>query len=878
MKKRVIILSAIFLIFCIQFAMAGDVNVKGVSIITKYAPNATITGKVNLSLGDISSSAYLKTNLGETIPLLDLIKKQSNFSYSCTTFNCSSIYSAAGSGSSSKQFNLIAKESKVFGFEIEGQVTSIPPDSKFSLNVTSDNATLSFVPQLSIDLLDDGSPEWASYKPSGIFFGTENYGCYDPADYTGDTVIITNTSVCERISLPISPDVTIETTLTEVSPGNSIMQMSITDKEMKIAPGTCQDNISSSGTVSCIPKIGNVNYPIKKEGDFFVCIKKISSDAGKYKIKTEHTSASSSKCGFYGTPSLNPAYGADYDILAASDSFDSVGSFILNDTETLNSWYHLSNLETGIANYLSKKYANNCTKGCIIPIRFTSGIEQNIDLSNFNLEVAIQAIGVQPFNSINDVEITPALINTTGYQSLSLTDANLSIPSGFGDHNFELILVDGKNNYTILSKTITTEKIPQIVSVNPTTTAGALSTEFTVNINTFGLNATIIQYKWNFGDGSPIQTTTTKTISHTYNQLGNFSLQITIYNSVGLNSTAQFPIYVVSPKDAATEIINQDLASISSIENKFASYPAFTQNALKQALNFDAISAQLQNLKAASTAAVSDAQYLSIMTELTKINLPDTVEETLSSAFTPFFPDKNNINLEVLKTIGGGTYDSARQSEYLDAIVLWGLDNIKMTTTDYSEFSGVYGETVAPLRSIVRINAGGITTGSAYLVIPDLQNIYFDSTYQKSGSYYYIPLSSNPQTVQFATSAALSPVDLPIFIAPSLSQISLPEEAAMDNTKMLIFGIVLASAIILGLTIYVIVGKWYQRKYESYLFKDRNDLYNIINYIHKSKSKGMRENEIEKNLGKARWTSEQIKYVMKRYAGKKIGILGFAKK
>jgi hypothetical protein len=40
----------------------------------------------------------------------------------------------------------------------------------------------------------------------------------------------------------------------------------------------------------------------------------------------------------------------------------------------------------------------------------------------------------------------------------------------------------------------------------------------------------------------------------------------------------------------------------------------------------------------------------------------------------------------------------------------------------------------------------------------------------------------------------------------------------------------------------------------------------------------VKESDIEKNLRKAKWNPEQIKYVMKRYAGKRTGIFGFKNK
>ena len=71
------------------------------------------------------------------------------------------------------------------------------------------------------------------------------------------------------------------------------------------------------------------------------------------------------------------------------------------------------------------------------------------------------------------------------------------------------------------------------------------------------------------------------------------------------------------------------------------------------------------------------------------------------------------------------------------------------------------------------------------------------------------------------------------------------------------------------LIVVILIARWYRRRYESYPFKDRNDLYSIRNYIHSEKVKGINNRDMKKNLRKSRWTSEQISYVMKRYASRK---------
>jgi hypothetical protein len=46
----------------------------------------------------------------------------------------------------------------------------------------------------------------------------------------------------------------------------------------------------------------------------------------------------------------------------------------------------------------------------------------------------------------------------------------------------------------------------------------------------------------------------------------------------------------------------------------------------------------------------------------------------------------------------------------------------------------------------------------------------------------------------------------------------------------------------------------------------------MATYIHNSKKKGIENKKIEESLKKAKWSSEQIRYVMKKYAGERTGM------
>ena len=111
-----------------------------------------------------------------------------------------------------------------------------------------------------------------------------------------------------------------------------------------------------------------------------------------------------------------------------------------------------------------------------------------------------------------------------------------------------------------------------------------------------------------------------------------------------------------------------------------------------------------------------------------------------------------------------------------------------------------------------------------------------------------------------------------IILITSLSFIS----AATDSESTINSGdfnwLLLAMSLVLILfimvAIYVSLIVIYKKKYETYLFKNKNNFYNLINYVSNSKSGGWSNKDIISRLKKSGWKAEQINYVMEEYAGK----------
>ncbi len=74
------------------------------------------------------------------------------------------------------------------------------------------------------------------------------------------------------------------------------------------------------------------------------------------------------------------------------------------------------------------------------------------------------------------------------------------------------------------------------------------------------------------------------------------------------------------------------------------------------------------------------------------------------------------------------------------------------------------------------------------------------------------------------------------------------------------------------LVIYISLQEWYKRYYEKILFKNKNDFYNIVTFVHNSRKGGLTNSQIVTKLRSSGWGNEKINYVMKRIEGKRTGM------
>jgi len=848
MKRYVIITFLVLLVLISSFTYASlEIGNLNHSIEKQYTQNDSIKGWINISLEDEPTNSLFEDSFNNSIKVIGLLKLNNNSDYDCLPSDCESDYSRSNQ-ETTKTFTLNKNQQKILGFEfIGGNFSEV---SSFSADISS-NVFFSISKQLFIDILNNDEIEWQAYKASNNFYGGSQ-GCYESPS---EEVLIHNQQYCEKINIPISPNVEIGAYVTEKNvTGEEVVFVLSLNGEGNSA--SCEISTTSSGRIACIP-----NIEIDKKQDFFVCIKtRSNNDNNKYKINSE----TNAPCGY----AITEDNQRDFEIFARPGKYAAIGDFVLNSDEVQDSGGN-TNIEHSIGNYI-ERYNNNCSQGCIVPIRFISEEDgQQITISNISIFYTTSGTP-RELNEIYDLTEIPAQINSE-FQKLYLDNANFFVSGEFDEETtYSLDL----NNNEIFSENISFEKAPQIISLNPKTVIAAYPTEFNIRVEDF--NISILSFKWDFGNGTK-KTTTENNVIHTYNSLGTFELKTTITDSNNFSLSKTFNINVKTPKEAINSVLKKRFDNLNNVTTKIQNLPEFYQNSLNNILDLKDVEGELTSLQKRNTTARTDEDYVKIMDDLVKLEVPKSVFESEKANLIKYSFDENNVNLENLKEIGRGDYDESEKDLYAKSIIEWNLENIDAKIT-FKEFSVEYEDFADRILNVfeLKINENQVRD-DFYFIIENLENLEFKENYgqRERPEYTYIKLGNEETIIEFSTTEDLSFKNLPVFISPeikalSIVKIGLSMDEKLPSWSMLILIILLV--IFIGFIAYIILQEWYKRKYEDYLFKNKNNLYNLISYMEGMKKKDMKNEDISRELKKSGWNSEQITYVMKKYSGKRTGM------
>ncbi|HRZ86065.1 MAG TPA: PKD domain-containing protein [Candidatus Paceibacterota bacterium] len=836
-----------------------------------YFPGEQISGWINISLENESTLSYFSDNFGNQIVLDSLLKKL-NVSYICNIKDCGSNYITAGPGFDFKK--LAFSSETLVGFKLTGSSVSV---SDISLNIKS-NAQAGCLSQLLVDFNADNTPDFSNknylLENCGSFIRSSCYSRFS------EWFSITSTPYCEVIKIPKSPAIEIkasikkESIVTPFKPG--LIKASVYNNLGNLI-GVCNlsEPSSSINYASCL-----FPYAIKDNTPYSVCVS--STEEQEVKGYFIQSRASAPFCGYYDIPSElgSNTFNGEYNITVVSKKFDKVNTFNINQS-TFGIQNGGESLAEKINAYLEKVYLSDCSNSCVVPIKI-SGLSQEIELSGLNVVYTSESSGGVLTKTLYNVGKSENTIKSN-YFNIPLDSLKFRTPQNQSDYILKLSL-GGKE---ILNKSITVKVEPDIrvSSIYPSVVPATQKSDFFAFLD-YSLDPLDYTFKWNFGDNTEVITTTEPLLSHTYYDVGNFTLNITMFKDNQEVSVSSFNILITSPKEAIPSRIIEVNSALSNIKTQISLLPQAYQDKIKEKIalseleeDFKEISNNYNQIKSLTT--TSDSEYASIMNQINELNIPQSVQsaDSFSQSLLNYPPEI--IDLSVIETLFEEEFDSDNIESYKEKIYSWSIENIDVFL-NYKNLVSYKKNVREDLGSLYKITITPINEIDYpfYIIIKEPKdNIIFTKEYNISEDYDYtgIVLQNllEPVNIEFLVLEKISPNQMPIFISPSASYLIEEKINPISIEKPRVFLKLLISFIILiiiFLGAYIFLQEWYKKSYEKSLFKNSNQLYNLIFFINNAKKQNKSDSEIISMLKAKKWKGEQIGYAIKKFKGERVGM------
>jgi len=850
--------------------VSASFSVNNYSVETVYGPGETIRGEIEVNISSEPGDSELTGSSGfdGSIQLIDFLDANSA-EFACIPDDCNDNYATTGTGSESKSFSLGFGEEKILGLKLTGEIESVTGLS-FSLSV--DNPVSCLNP-LEIDILNDGAVEWKSNELVNIFNCGENRGCFEETG--SQEVRIGNNIYCEKINL-------IKNRKFELGAwvrGNEtaspyLLEMWLYDLYGGEIDHCTLDNPNiNGGELSC-----EIELNEEIEGEHYVCLK--SDEDTYYRIKRENNEP----CGFYGT--VPSAYSFDYYIFARAAGFKNIGTFTFDQAE-YEEQGNYGDLDAYIDDYLAN-YDYNCNPECVIPIKFKAKEDLSISISDIVLSYEKEGSPQDPGRKIYDAEKEAAKVSFGGI--LNLGFSNIKTPEEYGEHNLMLYL-DGEE---VLDDEIEIEieKVPVIKNIFPKIVSAAVPTKFTAVVDSpSGQNISV--YRWYFGDENI--TTTENKVEYTYDSTGIYTLSLEVEDAAGFIGKKDFEILVKNPKELVNSTIAKYKKRIDDITSQIDSLPLLYKEKVEEIIDVDFLNSEIKRLEREYGSALEE-DYVDIMTELVDLEVPYLIEDG-TRIETPFFIDATQIEPSYFYEFGAGDYSAGEKQEFQKAIAGWVEDELDMTL-NFKYILAYYDWGIEILVSAfdLSINADK-QVKELYIIIenPDVSFKGSEKTKEFDDALGIKLENVLNKKIEFAV-PEMDIDDLVLYLSPVFSDLVIEKIEPCDfdglcepgegedwhncRSDCKPWGIVLILLIILilvALVSYIMLQWWYKRKYEGHLFKNKNDLFNIVNFIKNARNQGMSDSEIKKALKQAGWKGEQIVYAFKKMGGRSIMPFDFLK-
>jgi len=827
-----IILSLIF--FNLSFASASFKH-NSHELKKTYLEGETIKGSLNLNITNENVNSLFESNFLGNISLIELIKESDlteGDDFTCSNFGCENEYEL---GSALTEFNLNGE--KTIALKITGKDISSINNLEFS--VDSELGSSCETPLL-VDVLSKGENIVTTNSYTLNYCGEKNYGCFDKNLASSDySEAIIDDEVCENITLKAGPAYSIGANAKKE--GNQDIDLILRDFEFNEL-GRC----NMSQQFECV-----VNYSSAKNKDFWVCA------SGNFKIKSE------SKGKVCGTENN------DFEIFARPLEYGKPSVKINNGL--FDGLFSIS-LESYAYDYINEKYEKNgslnCEPYCAIPIKFT-GLEQKVKISNISLRYSKGNINFDAPKESYDTTIKPSSLNGNNIK-INLDKANFIIPMGTKAKIFELQLGGKsifKENIT-LSESFNFELKPKFALIGVNTGFSAL-TDFNITSS-----------KWNFGDGTTFNSNDKKA-SHKYLEIKTYKLEVELARKDGVKAIKTFDIVVGNPKESAERTIKDYRTRLnnitSSVKKKF---PGKIGDKINEILDIVSLNKSLNELEKSFKDASSDEDYINVVENLMKLNVPEDVASTEKGKL-PIAVGFENIDIDYYKEI----VKEDKSLELTESLIGWSNNNYD-ADAEFEKISAIKDgnkEAILTRFKFIITKKTEQSEAADFVIDYSFDSLDFSENYGQKpileGRGAYIPINNEITNVEFFIEDDIDLAELGAHLTP-LRKLVVSDELICEPDdptcqKPFPWGRLffwLGIAIVIIFIFYIALQEWYKRHYENYLFKNSNELYNLINFVYNSRNSGLNDSEIKKKLRGAGWDGEKITYGFKKLDGKRTGM------
>ncbi len=837
MRIEMIALILLFAVGMIGIAGAGSELISE-SIARTYQGGDSVSGFLTINVTNESSAGIIKSTLGGNITLIDLVRKSNLFEgsdYQCTRSGC---YIGYKKGANQNSVNMNGKYTG--GFYVNGRVDRV---EGIDINIKS-NAGPSCDSQLLIDVA--GKSISNTLAVNTTLCGTRNTGCFSSNNAGSQRVQLTTDGLCESMELPAAPGYKVGAVIMNGSSGSGQIVMEIFDNEKRVTGGCNLPLLTQAEQeVSC-----NIEKPVMVKQNVSLCIRAPSGT--NYQMRVEQSAP------ICGSAQLGGAFSFDYELFAQPLGYGEVNIWLADTYQKTIG----ESLILAANNYINEKYAGNCADGCAFPLSF-SGNAQLLAFSNISLRYIDRG---NHFTDNSFYELFPEDSRMSGILYLDMSKGNFQLPLAGGSQRLNFLFNERRILPNDISINITPgfsfDVIPRFSPLGVQTLFSALT------------NEDITSGVWNFGDG--VTANAGKQALHRYISAGNYTVKVSLNSARGATRTQSFAVYAGNVNESLDKILIQNEFSIKSIRQNIQTLPIWVQRPIIDKIGLEAKERAFEALKRNATTAGNENAKNNILSDVLLLDIPLSFG-VINSGSIPVAAGFGKIDIKLLEDLHASPAEPEKKKELLDALTFWNRKYYGSQLV-YKTYGVLGSQGVEPILTQITLNARQLQNpeGAVSLIIPyPKEQITFDAEYNATS----IPgneatsVSLN-KDVSFFLEGNVRAEDIGIYLAPELSVLGnfgKTEIKEKQSNTIPITALILIWALLIG-TAWIALQEWYKRHYESSLFNNKDDLYNITSFLANGRKARREDDDSKAQLRQQGWNGEQIEYAIKKLDGKRTGM------